>query len=732
MMAARDAAVDERGLMERISTFHLLRETTAALREPYAEVMSLRYFEERSIPEIAIQLERPESTIRVQLSRGMQELRDALDRRHDGDRSAWSALLLPFAHVRRTPGKLVLVGGVLLIGLGISIVAALRGTDSPGEAIEGVTENSSATAASPGIEAQAPMASLGGREALEVDSIELPSSPVLDGEGSPATPETRRLTLTVLAPDGEVPREVTLRYEDNHELLSVDGHRVVLDVPLSRLGEFAGVQGKCLQVSVRSPGQAWTPCTILPLPSKGAAYELRTLGADQSFFGFLVDEDGLPVQGVKVVCSLGTRQGIHNNADGSQSLSLPLTTESDANGAFLVEGLQRGLPYEVHFKAKGKMHTQRIIQSSEESIELNVQLEGGGSLAGVVRDAEGKPVPNAHIWVSGGRFGGYGITPETATSDEHGRYLLEALAPGLQHIFACEVERPDSFDSSISEIRKGEVAAWDPELSPMPGLRIRLVDEAGNTVQPKQAVLFRSEGRPNWGIVCKFDAEGRAYFRHLPDVLVSVLVKLDDTEAFVTLENATAREEEYVYVLPGDSIPKGGLQGVLFDSNGKAFPHVKLGGVCEWELFYVDVNTTSGEFELLSVLPGRYALQAFVRGLGTVELGEHEIPAGRVVELSPFRLPETGTLRIDWGNEQPTSEDPWNIWSARPNPEMENQIVLSFTERSEELSLMPNLYSISPAGGGVCWYFEVHSNKTTRLKLGVAEPDSVTSSDESR
>lgn len=50
------------------------------LPEPYAEVLGLRLVEGLSGPQIASALERSHGTIRVQLTRGMQRLRQALER----------------------------------------------------------------------------------------------------------------------------------------------------------------------------------------------------------------------------------------------------------------------------------------------------------------------------------------------------------------------------------------------------------------------------------------------------------------------------------------------------------------------------------------------------------------------------------------------------------------------------------------------------------------------------
>ncbi|MFG0318843.1 MAG: RNA polymerase sigma factor, partial [Planctomycetota bacterium JB042] len=64
------------------------------LDEPYRTAIVLRYLEEKSTPEIARQLDVPESTVRSRIERGRKRLRERLDGRYP-DRRAWVALVLP-------------------------------------------------------------------------------------------------------------------------------------------------------------------------------------------------------------------------------------------------------------------------------------------------------------------------------------------------------------------------------------------------------------------------------------------------------------------------------------------------------------------------------------------------------------------------------------------------------------------------------------------------------------
>ena len=79
--AAIDArpAHDPQALWVRSEAATTVRQAVAALDEPYREVVSLRFFADLSLDEIARQTGRPLGTVKTHLRRGLQRLRAALD-----------------------------------------------------------------------------------------------------------------------------------------------------------------------------------------------------------------------------------------------------------------------------------------------------------------------------------------------------------------------------------------------------------------------------------------------------------------------------------------------------------------------------------------------------------------------------------------------------------------------------------------------------------------------------
>lgn len=88
-------ATDE--IVASIEEQRFLFDAVLELPDTYREVVLLRFHEGLAPRHIAAHLEIPVDTVRTRIRRGLDRLREALDRRHDGDRRAWGIALLPLA-----------------------------------------------------------------------------------------------------------------------------------------------------------------------------------------------------------------------------------------------------------------------------------------------------------------------------------------------------------------------------------------------------------------------------------------------------------------------------------------------------------------------------------------------------------------------------------------------------------------------------------------------------------
>ncbi|MEM7163823.1 MAG: sigma-70 family RNA polymerase sigma factor [Planctomycetota bacterium] len=100
--AARSEATVPSDIVERAEIHQHLVDAVLALSEPYRSTLLEHYFDERSAAEIASRRRQPAATVRSQIARGLELLRDRLDGLHDGDRRAWCFSLLPLAVIGAT------------------------------------------------------------------------------------------------------------------------------------------------------------------------------------------------------------------------------------------------------------------------------------------------------------------------------------------------------------------------------------------------------------------------------------------------------------------------------------------------------------------------------------------------------------------------------------------------------------------------------------------------------
>ncbi len=100
------------------------------LKEPYHSVILLRYFEDLDAHEIAAQLDRPVATVRTQLQRGLERIRQRLDRSY-GDRQAWCTAMLPLLRNKQAVIGVPILGSLGALAMGkwtlsaISLVATV-------------------------------------------------------------------------------------------------------------------------------------------------------------------------------------------------------------------------------------------------------------------------------------------------------------------------------------------------------------------------------------------------------------------------------------------------------------------------------------------------------------------------------------------------------------------------------------------------------------------------------
>src|SRR5436190_10035106 len=97
IVARPEGAPSESDLLEREEARRKLVAAVLRLEPLYRDPVALRWFEGRSVEEVAARLGIPKETAKTRLRRALELLRADLDRSHAGSRAAWCAALAPLA-----------------------------------------------------------------------------------------------------------------------------------------------------------------------------------------------------------------------------------------------------------------------------------------------------------------------------------------------------------------------------------------------------------------------------------------------------------------------------------------------------------------------------------------------------------------------------------------------------------------------------------------------------------
>ncbi|MEM8883356.1 MAG: sigma-70 family RNA polymerase sigma factor [Planctomycetota bacterium] len=435
----------------------------AELESPYRDVLIQRYFEDLTPTEIGRRLGVPAATVRTRIHRALAMLRARLDAEHGGNRSAWSALLLPLVAPPRSSApvslaSLSMVGGVVVSKLKYVAVAVLvvalwsvgsRSSDAPPRA--------SRSAEAPGIEtAQQPATARVDEPAVEMAARRTVRGRVLQADGSPAAGAV--VAAHPYEPDrywiSEAPRRarprgrVTCDVEGAFETAVEPGRSVLL---------VAVHGGHAAQRVVRAGSE----------PREGVEIRLRPTATARLR---VVDEAGRPVEGADV--TIGPR--LFDDRGEPRSVG-----RTDADGRAVIGGIAiQPYGHGVTVRHPGFAVATRV-SAVLPNAAWTIRLVRGESYEGVVLDAERQPVPSARVrWLcEHERFG----SGETRT-DREGRFRIAHLPPypcvvfldgaGRGQGFKRLVAPPHPAELILDEVRARSGIVVDESGAPVPDVRV--------------------------------------------------------------------------------------------------------------------------------------------------------------------------------------------------------------------------------------------------------------------
>lgn len=642
------------------------------LPEPYRSAVWARYYDGLAPREIAARDGVPVDTVKTRLARGLDLLRKRFDREHGGDRSAWMAAFVPFAHpTHASPWTIgaTLVDTKWKVSLAAAVIVCGIGGWFTVSGVEPVPARE--LGASPLIFAAEPSRD---------DSAKVEDALVRDAR-APIAP-----TPVVVAP-AIVAETRTFEPPLRGRVLDFDRGPVAgLDVGAAKRTERSGVTsaadgtfeiarelaGKALEA--RGPGWAtvWTddhapatpavPITILVAPAGRLS-------------GVVLDHDGRPVPNAAVSLSADdeSRRPL-SDVIAADSQRIEYAARSDEHGRFdLGEApLVRG-----SIVARSERRTSKSIEvpiAARDDLEIRFDAAGEDTFVvrGHVRTASGSPAPYVRVAIhecatrtraSGDfemRVGPRDLRETDASFD------LVAVAPGTAIArrplgTRAEIElraAAESFEIVLGgEPKRITGRVVDSEGRPVPSAWVWVVDEeyAGGSVPDVDEVhalegdtLEKIARGGRHGMIPPTRDDGAFTIDGLQDR--AYRLRVTTTEPVAAIELAAVRAgTENLRVELDKSGPTQRVAGLVTDLRGRALADIhvtadiELDGLTDSLPSSVVRTDAKGAFELTGVR-GR-VVRVYANG---ADIGSYVEPKpGDPLDQIRIALPRTCPIQID-------------------------------------------------------------------------------------
>jgi RNA polymerase sigma-70 factor (ECF subfamily) len=437
----------------RIEAHRRLLDALSALGEPYRRTLTMRYLDELSGAEIAAREGVAEGTVRWRLSHALDLLRDALDRRHDGDRRAWCLALLPSLRDSNLP---LSIGGAAAVQ-GVLVMNVLAKSALAAVAVIGVSAGvwwlrSDAQPAEPRAIAPPSVA------AAELAALPAPA-PEARAEVAPAARAGEPAKLAAPVAVATQTARVRARIVDaaNRPLSRA---RVAIEQPSASAESDA--EGEVALELVAPQARKAILCITLPryatrwieaelTPGQTTALGDVVLERGASISGRVLAPDGRPQPDARVVAGEADIFGpdAHAALHGPNTYPGAPAATSDALGEFRIDGVAPGTvrvwasANATRFSWSAPIVVQVGVDVSDVELRLVAQ-SANDWLEGVVLDPSGAPCPKARVWIdfhSAAWNEGRGIEV-----DDHGHFreLIVLDGPHDLHASDSQARWPDA------------------------------------------------------------------------------------------------------------------------------------------------------------------------------------------------------------------------------------------------------------------------------------------------
>jgi RNA polymerase sigma-70 factor (ECF subfamily) len=572
---------------ERVEAQRLVAKLVLALEEPFRSTVLLRYYEGRSAADIAREQGIPPGTVRWRLKQGLDRVRVGLDEAHDGDRERWRAILLPLGGAGGAdpvgwpgtrgplPVAVALVLVVTVLGAG-AVIRARRHSTVRHQAANQVTV------------ARHPVRLLIGRGGARVALLSAVDPPgglrivgqVVDSAGT-------SVAGAVVAIDASPPRSVT---SDTSGRFS-----------------FAELQPRSYGVEAQA-GDLFAGPVAVRAVADGGVVVLHARPAGRVRVDVRATHGGAPIVGAQVELR-GT---------------LVWRAYTDADGVAILSGVGAGWR-RLRVDAAGfAPAAQMVITQGRGDTRVPVRMASGVAAGGRVVDATGAPVAGAQVWARAATEPFPVIDPalDAVTSDEGGRWLIPALAPGSYQFIAAH---RDHAQTATPPMPLGGRERTDVVIRLQSGGRVlgEVRTRDGHPVvaaQVRAAALSETLPSP-WQEVREAFTDDAGHFvltglGRRPAQLVAT--HDDGASEMATVDLTGVGEARVVLTLTA----LGRVDGVVVDGRGAAVPEARVaaepiqrpppGQHDPWDLRPppLVIADARGEFSFTGLVDGEYRLRA--------------------------------------------------------------------------------------------------------------------------
>ncbi|MEM6673967.1 MAG: sigma-70 family RNA polymerase sigma factor [Planctomycetota bacterium] len=701
------------------------------LGDPYGEVLRLHYLDELPVAEIATRLNRSPNTVRSQLSRGIDRLRERLEARDDL-RPVIVALAHPRSaealHALAPPSMLVPALALAVAALLVVVMLELRSRELPSQTTDVVAAPIDAPL--PDVETLASNVEQGVRRAgmsggqAPVD-FGRPSSPAADLPDEFAL----RLRIDVLNADGSPARNAGLKFGGLSDLpvdhVARDGRFDVV-VDERRLQTLNGDPTVWLRVV--STDEAWSTACNVRFRAREVAFELRTRGPLAELEGRIVDPAGVAVEGAQVTITPTSSEFVGPIAPDVSLSLVGFDKLSGPDGRFQFSSVAGGL-WDLQVSAEGYGDSEQPIQLNAGAQEIEVALAEPRILTGRVLDPDGAPAMGARVWVP---------DPDSVTrpsreveTDADGRFEIVGV-PARLWVFA-EVSS-DSTIYASRHVRMGDDGRSEVDLvlADRPGVSFDLEGVDGAPVAHQVLVILCLHDDTIWGTSVEADETGRAHLPRAPTQSFTVLRGGRPMGEYEELAlDVVERDEAYTIVVPPDANPTAEVTATLIDARGDALedvdielvsagPVVDLGedsrlGVERWSAVY---HSGFGTFQVGRLPALAFYVEAFVEERGVAVFGPFEVEDSASVDLGELVMPQVRRVQVDWGGDPPSPQSTWSLAATDISLTRTERVVSSFIENESELALFPGSYVLIRDGSDQRVRFEVAADGAAVVRIG--------------